>query len=583
MEEESKSLKDYLHVARRRKYVIAIPAILLMVLSVFVVMILPPVYQSTATILVEQQHIPTDLVKSTVSSFADERIKVIEQKTMTFDKLSSIISKYDLYQDKGSKQGNSALVELFRQNVGVQLMSANVTGGVKATIAFKILFSDKDAKTAQMVVNELVGIFLNENVKARTQRAEETTKFLEDESEKFRIEVQKTEDSIAEYKEKYKDSLPELLQSNLATISRLESNLQQLELQEKMIHERRLALNSQLTFVPPTLESSNAGLLASKLGGTTKPTANTLNEVKSLENVLLSKYSESHPDVQRLRRQIELLKKQEENEDESDELTKANEQLAELKKKYSENHPDVKSLLRHIDTLKQTESEKDSTNETEQHQTKSNKSNTNPAYVQIKTEMEIAEIELQNIKEQRGEIQKKLNELEANVTKTHQVERGYYDLMRDLENNKTKYQELKAKQLQAKLAQTLEEEQKAERFALIEPPQVADKPVKPDRFKLLVMGIAASLGGGVGFGFLAELLDGSIRSAKTLKQVSGLEPLVVIPYIRDQLDEKRTRTNIIRFSMMLVFLLIGLIVAMHFLYMPLDVIWYKAWNRLGLL
>lgn len=97
MESEEKTLKDYLQIIRRRKYTIIIPMLVLLLLSVIVAIALPPVYRSKATILIEQQHIPVDLVKSTVISFADERIRQIQQKLMTIDNLNKIIEKFNLY------------------------------------------------------------------------------------------------------------------------------------------------------------------------------------------------------------------------------------------------------------------------------------------------------------------------------------------------------------------------------------------------------------------------------------------------------------------------------------------------------
>ena len=58
----------------------------------------PPTYRSTGTILIEQQEIPTDLVRSTVTSYADERVQIISQRVMTTQNLLEIIRRYELYQ-----------------------------------------------------------------------------------------------------------------------------------------------------------------------------------------------------------------------------------------------------------------------------------------------------------------------------------------------------------------------------------------------------------------------------------------------------------------------------------------------------
>jgi uncharacterized protein involved in exopolysaccharide biosynthesis len=43
----------------------------------------PATYRSTGTILIEQQEIPEDFVRSAVSSYADQRVQVISQRVMT--------------------------------------------------------------------------------------------------------------------------------------------------------------------------------------------------------------------------------------------------------------------------------------------------------------------------------------------------------------------------------------------------------------------------------------------------------------------------------------------------------------------
>ncbi len=515
--QEEKTLKDYLLIARRRKYTIIIPMLILLMLSVVVTVVLPPVYRSKATILIEQQHIPTDLVKSTVVSFADERIKQIQQKLMTIDNLNKIIEKFNLYPKEKKLVNASDLAEQFKAATTLELIRADVIGqgrNSKATLAFTLAFDHREPATAQKIANELVTLFLDENVKSRTQRAEESTKFLQEEAEKFKIEIQKIETEIAEYKQKYSNSLPELLPVNMASIARIENTLQQLQLQEKMLEERRISLHNQLSAINPRL--TNEG----------KP-----GEIIETKESLEAAYQD-------------------------------------LLKKYSVNHPDVKALKRKLDGFKDKSGAVSSVVN-------------NPVYLQLQSELNIASVELQDIGKQKLVLTQQLKNLEGNVSQTHQVERGYFELMRDLDNHKAKYTELKAKSLEAKLSQNLEVEQKAEKFSLLEPPRVPEKPEKPNRIKFLFMGFVVSMLGGLGAGFAAETLDSSIRSHSTLASLTGAEPLVVIPYIENQDDFNRTRRNKINFALLAVFLLIGSAIAVHIFYMPLDVVFGKLSDRIS--
>ena len=487
MEENVKSLTDYLHIVRRRKYIIAILALILLFASVVITVILPPVYVSQATILIEQQHIPMDLIKSTVTSYADERISMIQQRVMTFDNIKKIIDKFNLYAKEKAKLTEVELVEQFRTSAHLELVNAEVVSqgrNSKATLAFKLSFDDKHPDMTQKVTNELVTLFLNENVRVRTERAEETTVFLEEEAEKFKLEIQKIENQLAEYKEKYSNSLPELLPVNLSTISRIESEIQQLSMQERMLDERKISLRSQLSITSPNLTSSST---------TSDHVPMSLAELKLENSRLLSKYSATHPDVLRLQRQIDMLEneKMAGQQGGSTQLQEARQELAKLQQHYSDNHPDVKAAQRKLAELEDSESPA-------ANKRVADDNITNPAFLQIKNEIDVAEMEQANIKSYRATLQEKLKTIEVNVSQTNQVERGYYELMRDLDNQKAKYNDLKSKQLGAKLAQTMEEEQMAEKFSLLEAPRIPDKPIKPNRLKILFLGFIASIGGGLG-------------------------------------------------------------------------------------
>lgn len=517
--EQEKSFKDYLQILRRRKYTIIVPMLVLLFLSLVITIALPPVYRSKATILIEQQHIPSDLVKSTVISFADERIRQIEQKLMTIDNLNKIIEKFNLYRKEKSYVNASDLAEQFKEATTLELINADVIGkgkNSKATLAFTLSFDYRIAPIAQKVANELVTLFLDENIRSRTQRAEESTKFLQEEADKFKIEIQKIENQLAEYKDKYSGSLPELLNVNLSSINRIENSLQQLQLQEKMLEERRINLNNQLAATSPVILETGTGKNAK-----VETRASIENEYKTL----LDKYSSTHPDVKALKRKLD---------------------------NYVEEKKEGSSTV-HIN---------------------------NPSYIQLQSEINLANVEAKNLGQQRINLTEQLKKLEANVSQTHQVERGYSDLMRDLENHKTKYNDLKAKYLEAKLSQNLEVEQKAEKFSLLEPPRLPEKPEKPNRIKILFAGFLFSIAGGLGAGLFAETMDNSIRNYSSLTNLIGTEPLAVIPYIENEDDIKRSRRNKINFTLLIVGLFIGAVVAIHNLYMPIDVIMTKVSDTL---
>ena len=143
------TLNDYFTILKSRAVLIATVLVAICVITVVVAVALPPVYQSTGTILVESQQIPADLVPSTITTFADERIQIIKQRVMTRENLFRIVEKYDLFKDRGSMPA-SALLDAMRDKITLELISADAGGKRRGTttIAFKLSFEHRSPAVA---------------------------------------------------------------------------------------------------------------------------------------------------------------------------------------------------------------------------------------------------------------------------------------------------------------------------------------------------------------------------------------------------------------------------------------------------
>lgn len=584
MEEDVKGLKDYVDIIWRRKYWAIVPAVILACISLAVVYSLSATYKSQGTILIESQEIPTDLVKSTVTSYADQRIEVIKQRLMTTSKVMEMVNKYNLYaKERQRSPSTSSIVALFRDNTHVELVQANVTDPVsgrakRASIAFTVSFMDKSPQIAQQVANELVTEFLKENVKARTDRAADTKEFLKEEGDRFQKRVQQLERQIAEFKQRYSGSLPELLQYNLTMIERLEdelkSNQNEILVLKDQITTMSLELANQPAYLPTTLGNTSAA---------NQPSSSEalLASLRTEYNALLGKYEPSHPDVVRLKRQISGLEAElgitsSDNESVQLALDEATAELNTLKQKYADDHPDVKALTNKIAGLEDQVTKGDGATVSAV-----NESRFNPIHLQLKSQISSAEREADRLANRQLEVRARLADFEKRVAETHQVELAYEELSRDHTNTLAKYRELRAKQLEAELAQNLESENKGESFTLIEPPMVPSEAEKPNRPKLMVMGLAASTGAGMGLALLIEMLFGGVRGFNQISHAVGRAPLVVIPMIETTKEIARKKAIRNRWIILALLSVIAGIAAVHFYVMNLEVLWFKVMRKIG--
>ena len=583
MEEDVKGLGEYLEILDRRKKQFFVPALLILLASVGLAFGLPSIYRSEATILIEQQEIPDDLVRSTVTSFAGERIQIISQRVMTTQNLSRIIEEYGLYEDERRSKSMSVLVEEMREQIDLEMISADVVDPrsgrpTTATIAFKVAFSGEGPRLTQKVANDLVSLYLDENMKQRTAHAVETSSFLTEEADKLQQQISGLEAKLAEFKENNINTLPNLQQLNIQLMERTERDLKDKQQQIRTLEERRIYLQSELAQMNPTsklYDSDGSRVLSSE---------DRLQALESQYISLSARYSSNHPDLIKMEKEIAALKKETGAVGNVNEirrkLTDMKSQMAVLRDRYSSEHPDVKSLQRTIDINEKLLREAKSSKRPSRRQPGSGEAD-NPAYIQLQAQLKAANSELHSLHESVLEIEAKLADYENRLLKSPQVEREYLDLTREYENSLAKYQEVKAKQFQAELAESLERESKGERFSLIEPPQLPEEPDKPNRIAIFFLGFVFSLAGGFGTVAVAESMSEAIRSPKALMAITNAPPMIVIPYIEIAADRSRRRYQVAGLIVVAMIVAVGVVVLFHNFFMPLDVAWYVIQRRLG--
>src|SRR4051812_30865431 len=170
---------NLLHTLRRRKWIGLAVGFVGVCCAVAIALMWPPIYQSTATILIEEPDVPRDLIKSTVSTYADQRLQVIEQRVMTNQNLSDIIDRFGLFQSALATTPRSELINALRSKIDLAVLSADFVSSKQnrsddrpqATIAFTVSFIDQNPQVAQQVASRITDLYLAENVQTRTEKA----------------------------------------------------------------------------------------------------------------------------------------------------------------------------------------------------------------------------------------------------------------------------------------------------------------------------------------------------------------------------------------------------------------------------
>ncbi len=577
-EDDSRTFGDYIDALKRRGKPALIMAASLFLAGIVGIVVWPNAYTSTAVILIEDPDIPPGLVPTTVTTFAARQIQYINQRVMTRSNLASIIEKFNLFPEERKYLPTLLLVTDVEKRMSIDIIDVqqpNASGQqVASTIAFRLGFEHEAPEVARAVANELVSLYMAENVRSRTEQTAQTTRFMDEEVTRLDGEVRDLETQIAKVKHDNEGSLPELMAFNMQVAQNLSNEIQEIDRQLQATRDNKIMLDAELAKLNP-------------IGTTVLPDGKAVtapeDQLKALQTqlaMLEGRYSPDHPDVLRTKRDLEAVKAQlGTNADLGDSaavLANARTELAKAREKYGPDHPEVKSLERQVAALEA----KPATTHSDA-QLGSLKAD-NPVYIQIRAQRETMESQERSLVSKQAELRARRDDVERKALRSSDVEKQLSALYRRLNSATQSYQATREKAFVSKMGQAMETQSKGERFSLVEPPDTPLLPSSPNRPVLLALLIVLVLAVGLGWPQVAESMDGSITSARALERVQGAPPIAEIPLLETAEDHKHTRKIRIGALLIAPAVLAVLLLLVHFLVIPLDVLWYVLLRKFGI-
>ncbi len=575
----SLTLAERWQAVRRRRGPMLWVAFAVLVLSVLAAVLWPATYRSAGTILIEQQELPSDLVQSTVTGYADERIQVISQRVMTTDNLLGIIQRYNLYPKLRKNQPREVLLAKMRKDIHFAMISADVIDPregrpTKADIAFSVSYDSRSPDTAARVANELVSLYLDENLRNRKQISADAENFLTGEADRLQRSIASMQAQLAQFKDKHINDLPDETAINRETLIRSQDELRDIDTQLRALEQQSTYLQAQLAQLSPSSQ------VYTSTGERVLSPSDRLKYLRTQYATLSAIYAPDHPDVLRTKREIEGLEHAAGPVDSSNDLQRQLEdtrtQLAQLQKRYAPDYPDVERLQRQVIALTKQIAALPAAPST-----KSSAQPDNPAYIEIKAQLDASTTQRASLLDKRATVQSTIDDLERRLAATPAVERDYDALVMQLDSEQFKYRDVRQKQMDAKLSENLEDEQKGERFTLIEPPLAPQQPMSPNRPLLLALGLVLALAAGAGTVALLESADGSVRDRRDLELLLEVPPLAVVPRMVTLAEAARSRWMRRATVIGTVGICALALLLTHLFYRPLDVLWDVALRKLG--
>jgi len=570
------SMQDIINLIRRRIVIFLLTSIPVFIIVAVIAFILPPIYVSRSTILIESQQIPQEYVRTTVTGYVEQRLEAITQQILSRANLLNIINQFNLYSEMRKKFAPETAIEKMRRDINIETISADRRRGRDTTVAFTLSYEGGDPTIVQMVAKVVTDLYLEENVKRREAQATRTTEFLQQELNNLKEQIDDYATKISDFKKAHIGELPEYSEVNAQALEQLRRDLDQAESQINSLEERKVYLDGQLAGL------KTSGVLAVEGEGAFD--AGPYERLKSLRLQLISlqsRVSEKHPDLVKLKREIKKLESQTGGvggglAGEKKRLDDLKNELAALRSRLGSGHPDVVKLQREVanlsDELNKAKGNPLSTRLT-------GESSSNPVYINLKTQRDTINLKIKHLVNEKRNMKKKMYYYQTRIEKGPLVEKEYESLVTDYDNAKQKYNEIMSKLMEATVARGMEQTQHGERFTIIEPANKPEDPEKPNRKKVLMMGLFLAICAGGGLAYVQEIMDHSIKTAHELDAISHIPVLSSIPMMATGEEKKQQHKNIILMASLAVGGMCVLIIALHFLYMPLDILWLKIQKK----
>ncbi len=469
---------DLLNILRRRREIL-LPFIGIAALTVAVVSFIPNKYRSETLILVAQQGVPENFVRSTVTMRIEDRLRSLNQQTTSRSRLEPLIRELNLYPEEVATRPMEDVVALMRKAIRTDIIRSD---------AFRISYTSNDPKSAMLVTERLTSLYIEENLKERSSVAESTNDFLDTQLATAKERLVEQERKLETYKLRYSGQLPAQVQSNLQVMQNNQMQIQALLDSLNRDRDRRITLQRQLADI---VGGDNPGVVRTPRVATPPSSAAELDAARQTLAELERRLLETHPDVGRQRRLVADLEKK-----------VADETVALADPRGSTGSAATS------DPVRQARIED--------------------------IENEIAT--LTRLIDQKGAEEARLRSLigeyQGRVEAAPIRESQLAELTRDYETLEHAYTNLLARKDDAQVSANLERRQLGDPFKVLDPARMPEAPISPNRPLFYAAGAALGLGVGLLLAGYLEFRDTSIKTDADVVAVLTLPVLALIPELQ---------------------------------------------------
>lgn len=473
-------IRKYVDIVIRRKALIAGFILLGAAVGLAFYLSQPKIYRATTLLSYQQQKINPARMSPDEQARIRDIVSTLTQIVTSNSSLERIIDSLGMHQEAKQVFPIEDIIAKVRSNIEITPAGRGDT--------FSITYTGSQPKEVARVANAIASKFIEENMKYREEKASETFSYTSNELEMAKEILDSKEAVMRDYKLKYFNEMPEQRANNMARLSALQQQYQDRQDSIQDMERTRVLVQDQIAAQKRIAEENarlrraliNPGPAAAQAPETKEEKIERLNNELTL---LLDRYTEKHPEIRRIKKQIAHLKQTVDSE--------------------SENKPKDEGLR-----------------ETEQF---------NQNLFELQIQLKEIGLNIKRLNKEKADLQVLIEKYDKWVEAAPVRGAEWSALTREYGELKRHYDFLVAQNLQARSALNLERKQKGSQFKIEDPAREPRYPVKPDFMKIMAMALLAGTGIGIGLALAREIVDSSFRDPSDLEDFLGVEVICSVP------------------------------------------------------
>jgi protein tyrosine kinase modulator len=487
---------DYLAILQRQRLLIIIPVILCAAAGYLLCLVLPPKYTSHTVVLVQQPTIPDNYVKPVVTEEdRNQRLASMQEQILSRTRLQHLVEQFGLYKKESKHVPMEELVERLKKSITVTPLNPMPGTRSLELPGFNVDVTLGEARLAQQVCTEITSMFMEQNLRLRQHRAEDTTQFLAKQLGEAKAKLDEQDAKLAAFQTRYIGELPEDEKTNLTM---LEGMTPQLEAATQGLNQAQ----QEKAFVESLLSQQLAALKSSQDGQNPQTLDQQLSNLQNQLVQLQGHYTEEYPDVVKLKNEIAELQKKIQN-------ASAQDQDQGQSSGYKAKVPMMEP----------------------------------PQIQQLRAQLHQTELSINQKKHEQEKLQQQIRTLQSRIQLSPVIQQQFKALTRDFQTALNFYNDLLKKQNESQMATELERREQGEQFSVLDPPSLPERPSFPNRPLFSLGGLCVGLVLGLGLVQLSESRDKSMRTKRDVETHLKVSTLALIPSIESTTGKKNKSSS----------------------------------------